>query len=94
MTWDVETEFDLMVTLKVRAKISPAEPMTMDYPGCPESIEEMEIEIYGEKITQKLQDKIYKENEDEINEVIWDDVEEAKRDRAIAQAEARLEGDR
>jgi len=68
-------EFDLPMTLKVRARITPEVPMTRHYPGDPPCIEEVVItEVHGYRISEELSDAIYQNHEKEINEAIWDKV--------------------
>lgn len=68
-------EFDLPVTIKVMARITPEVPMSRHYPGDPPMIEEVVItEVYGYRISEELSDLIYRNHEKEIDKAIWDKV--------------------
>lgn len=72
--YKVTVEFDLALTVKVKAKITPEVPMTRHYPGDPPMIEEVVLEIEGAEGPVEIAGKFYDENQEQIDEMIWDKV--------------------
>ena len=54
-TMQIEIEYPLEIMVKVKCSISPPEPMTHDYPGCPAEIEDLEYICTQEDIDEAFE---------------------------------------